>query len=130
MSSFIGLSRATKQQDGFLQGREIMNLQTSAELVVAPMAQHSTAFNGDAEVGFSWSWFVAGSRATLLSRWKVDSPTQFPLLTDFYSSIKPANKVSVSKARAFHQSVLSLRRSRDHQHPHYWASFVMIGDAR
>src|SRR6185503_18365448 len=51
MSSFIGLSSATKQQDGFLQGREIMNLQTSAELVVAPMAQHSAAFNGDAEVG-------------------------------------------------------------------------------
>jgi CHAT domain-containing protein/Flp pilus assembly protein TadD len=130
MSSFVGLSSATKQQDGFLQGREIMNLQTSAELVIAPMAQHSAAFNGDAEVGFSWSWFVAGSRATLLSRWKVDPAAQFPLFTGFYSSIKPTNRIPVSRARALHQNVLSLRRSRDHQHPYYWAGFAMIGDAR
>ena len=130
MSSFIGLSSATRRQDGFLQGREIMNLQTTAELVVAPMAQQSAAFNGDAAVGFSWSWFVAGSRATLLSRWQVASTAPTPLLTAFYSSIKPANKVRLSKARALHQTVLALRRSRDHQHPYYWANFAMIGDAR
>ena len=130
MSSFIGLSSATRQQDGFLQGREIMNLQTSAELVVAATAQQSAAFNGDAAVGFSWSWFVAGSRATLLSRWKLDSPTPSTLMTGFYSSIKPANRVPISKARALHQSVLRLRRSPEFQHPYYWASFAMIGDAR
>jgi CHAT domain-containing protein/uncharacterized protein HemY len=130
MWSFIGLSPATKQQDGFLQGREIINLPSAAELVVAPTAQQSAAFNGDAAVGFSWSWFVAGSRATLLSRWKVDSPAELTFLTGFYSSIKPANKVPVSKARALHQSVMTLRRSPDHQHPYYWASFAMIGDAR
>jgi len=130
MSSFIALSSATKQQDGFLQTREIMNLQTGFDLVVAPMAEHTAAFNGDAAVGFSWSWFVAGSRATLLSRWKVDAPASSSLLTGFYSSIKPANKVSVSKARALHQSVLALRRSREYQHPYYWAGFAMIGDAR
>jgi CHAT domain-containing protein/uncharacterized protein HemY len=130
MSSFIGLSSATKQQDGFLQAREIINLQSSAELIVAPMAQHSAAFNGDAAIGFSWSWFVAGSRATLLSRWKVESAAPSTLLAGFYSSIKPTNKVPISKARALHQSVLTLRRSRDYQHPYYWASLGMIGDTR
>jgi CHAT domain-containing protein len=113
-----------------LQGREIINLPGSAELVVAPTAQQSAAFNGDAAIGFSWSWFVAGSRATLLSRWKVDSPAELTLLGEFYSTIKPANRVPVSKARALHQSVMTLRRSPDHQHPYYWASFAMIGDAR
>ena len=88
------------------------------------------AFNGDAAVGFSWSWFVAGSRATLLSRWKVDSPAELTLLTGFYSAIKPANRVPLSKARALHQSVMTLRQSSDRQHPYYWASFAMIGDAR
>src|SRR6185369_16390012 len=111
MWSFIGLAPATKQQDGFLQGREIINLPSSAELVVAPTAQQSAAFNGDAAVGFSWSWFVAGSRATLLSRWKVDSPAELTLFTGFYSAIKPANRVPLSKARALHQSVMTLRQS-------------------
>lgn len=130
MSSFIGLSSATTQQDGFLQMREIMDLQSTAELVVASMAQQSAGFNGNAAIGFSWAWFVAGTRATLVSRWKVESPASSSLLTGFYSSIKPTSRTSVSKARALHQSILAIRRSANHQHPYYWASFALIGDAR
>ncbi len=127
MSSFIGLSSETNQQDGFLQIREIMDLQSTAELVVASTAQPGTSLNGNAAVGFSWAWFVAGSPATLVSRWKVESPT---LLTGFYSSMKQTGRTRVSKARALHQSVLAVRRSAHHQHPYYWASFAMIGDTR
>ena len=127
MSSFIGLSSETSQQDGFLQIREIMDLQSTAELVVASMAQPSAVLNGNAAVGFSWAWFVAGSPATLVSRWKVESPT---LLSGFYASMKQTSRTRVSKARALHQSILAIRRSPDHQHPYYWASLAMIGDAR
>ena len=127
MSSFIGLSSETSQQDGFLQIREIMDLQSTAELVVASTAQPSAVLNGNAAVGFSWAWFVAGTPATLVSRWKVESPT---LLSAFYSSMKQTSRFRVSKAQALHQSILAIRRSPDHQHPYYWASFAMIGDAR
>lgn len=130
MSSFVGLSSATGQQDGFFQLRELMNVESASELVVAPAAQQSTRLNGDAFVGFSWAWFVAGTPVTVVSRWKVDSPTLSTFLTDFYSSIKPASRTPVSKARALRQSLLALRRSPDHQHPYYWAGFTMIGDAR
>jgi CHAT domain-containing protein/uncharacterized protein HemY len=127
MSSFIGLSSETKQQDGFLQIREIMDLQSTAELIVASTAQPSNTLNGNSAVGFSWAWFVAGTPATLVSRWKVESPT---LLTGFYSSMKQTGRARVSKARALHQSILAVRRSADHQHPYYWANFAMIGDVR
>lgn len=130
MSSFIALSSGTSQQDGFLNTRKIMDLQSPAELVVASTAQHSAGFNGNAAVGFSWSWFVAGARATLVSRWKIDSPAPSPLLDEFYSSIKPTSRTPVPKARALRQSLLAVRRSADYQHPYYWASFAMIGDAR
>ena len=130
MSSFMALSSATSQQDGFLQTREIMNLQSSAELIVASTAQQSAGFNGDAAVGWSWSWFVAGTPATLVSRWKVESPATSMLLTGFYSSIKPASRTPVSKTRALRQSLLALRRSADYQHPYYWAGFALMGDAR
>jgi CHAT domain-containing protein/uncharacterized protein HemY len=128
MSSFIGLASDTKQ-DGFLQSREIINLQSQAELVVAPTTQYSAGFTGDAAVGFSWSWFVAGTRATLVSRWQVESPAVSTLLTGFYSSIKP-NRAPVSKSRVLQQNILALRRSTNHQHPYYWAGFALIGDAR
>ena len=52
MSSFIGLSSATSQQDGFLQIREIMNLQSTAELVVASTAQQQPALNGTQQLVF------------------------------------------------------------------------------
>ena len=143
MSSFIGLSstqsqpssaigqpsRATRQ-DGFLQNRELMDLQSTAELVVAPTTRHTAAFTGDAAVGFSWSWFVAGTRATLVSRWQLEPPALSTFMTGFYSSIKPATRTSVSKSRALQQNILALRRSRNHQHPYYWAGFALIGDAR
>ncbi|HEX7330148.1 MAG TPA: tetratricopeptide repeat protein [Pyrinomonadaceae bacterium] len=127
MSSFIGLSSTAGRQDGFLQIRETMDLQSTAELVVASTAQQSAGLNGNAAVGFAWAWFVAGTPATLVSRWNVEPST---FLAGFYSSIKPANRARVSKARALHQSLLAVRRSADHQHPYYWASFAMIGDAR
>lgn len=130
MSSFMGLSSVTGQQDGFLQSREIMNLQSTAELVVASTAQQSAGLSGDAAVGWSWAWLVAGTRATLVSRWKVESPALSTFLNGFYSSIKPTTRTPISKARALRQSLLALRRSADHQHPYYWASFAMIGDAR
>lgn len=130
MSSFMGLSSATNQQDGFLQLREIMDLQSTAELVVAPTAQPGAGFSGDAAVGFSWAWFVAGTPATLVSRWEVESPVLSQFLTGFYSSIKPAGRTPVSKTRALRQSLLAIRRSPDHQHPYYWANLAMMGDAR
>jgi CHAT domain-containing protein/Tfp pilus assembly protein PilF len=130
MSSFITLSPGPGQADGFFSTRKIMELESPAELVVASTAQHSTGFNGNAALGFSWAWFVAGARATLVSRWKVESPALSPLLSGFYSSIRPTTRTPVSKARALRQSLLAIRRSADYQHPYYWAGFAMIGDVR
>jgi CHAT domain-containing protein len=130
MSSFIGLSSATNQQDGFLQLREVLNLQSAADLVVVSGAHRTDDLNGAALVGFCWSWFVAGTPTTLLSRWPVDLPARSALLTKFYSYIKPTSRTSVPKGRALHQSLLSLKRSTAFEHPYYWANFTMIGDAR
>ncbi len=130
MSSFITLSPGPGQADGFFNTRKIMELDSPAELVVASTAQYSTGFNGNAALGFSWAWFVAGARATLVSRWKIQSPALAPLLSGFYSSIKPTTRTPVSKARALRQSVLAIRHSAAYQHPYYWAGFAMIGDAR
>ncbi len=130
MSSFIGLASGASEDDGFLQARELMNLRSTAELVVASRAQYNADLNGAAHLGFSWSWFVAGTPATMVSRWNVDSGALSTMLTEFYSSVRPARRPPMSKARALHQSLLSLRKSNNHQHPYYWAGFALIGDAR
>src|ERR1044071_8699661 len=102
-----------------------MNLRSTAELVVASRAQHNADLNGAAPVGFSWSWFVAGTPATMVSRWSIDSSALSTILNGFYSSVKPTRRAPISKARALHQSLLTLRKSSDYQHPYYWAGFAM-----
>jgi CHAT domain-containing protein len=130
MSSFIGLASGTTEADGFLQARELMNLRSTAELVVASRAQHNADLNGAAPVGFSWSWFVAGTPATMVTRWSTDSRALGIILNGFYSSLRSTQRAPISKARALHQSLLSVRKSSEYQHPYYWAGFALIGDAR
>ncbi|PWT96347.1 MAG: hypothetical protein C5B55_00120 [Blastocatellia bacterium] len=131
MTSFVGLaSGPNNQPDGFLQAREIMNLQTSAQLVVFSDTQNKGNFGGAAALGWSWSWFVAGSPSTMLTRWQVTSPALTQLLDQFYSFERPGARVAVSKSAALRQSALTLRRSVEFHHPYYWANFALIGDAR
>jgi CHAT domain-containing protein/tetratricopeptide (TPR) repeat protein len=130
MSSFIGLASGTSDEDGFFQARELMNVRSTAELVVTSRARHNADLNGAAHLGFSWSWFVAGTPATMVSRWTVDSAALSTMLTEFYSSVRPTRRAPISKARALYQSLLSLRKSNAYQHPYYWAGFAMIGDGR
>jgi CHAT domain-containing protein len=129
MSSFVGLA-ADKNSDGFLQAREIMNLQTSAQLVVLSGAQSSGNYAGGATLGWAWSWFVAGTPTTLSTRWEVNSPALTQLLTQFYTEQRGDQRAVRSKSTALHQSILKLRRSTEYHHPYYWASFALIGDAR
>jgi CHAT domain-containing protein len=130
MSSFVGLGASDNGPDGFLQAREIMNLQTRAQLVVLSAAQSNGNYAGGATLGWAWSWFVAGSPTTMLTRWDVKSPALTQLLTQFYIEQRSDPRSPRSKSTALHQSVLKLRRSTEYQHPYYWASLALIGDAR
>jgi CHAT domain-containing protein len=131
MSSFIGLAPGTSNQDeGFLQAREIINLQTTAQLVVLSSAQAPRHLQGLAMPGVSWSWFVAGAPAMMVSRWQVEPAVRLNLLTSFYSAIRPKRGTPVSKATSLHRSMMSLRRSAEYRHPHYWAGFSIIGNAQ
>jgi CHAT domain-containing protein/Flp pilus assembly protein TadD len=131
MSSFVGLAAAPgKQNEGFMQAREIMNLQATVDLVVLSGAQQKSGFSGAGILGMTWAWFAAGSSSTIFNRWQADPVASNQLMIDFYSRIKPGTRSPDSKAVALRQSVLSLRRNPDYQHPYYWASFAMIGDSR
>src|ERR1044071_7632808 len=102
-----------------------MNLRSTAELVVASRGQHNADLNGAAPVGFSWAWFVAGTPATIVTRWSTDSKALSNTLNGFYSSLRSTQRAAISKARALHQSLLSVRKSSEYQHPYYWAGFAL-----
>ena len=132
MYSFITLSSTpgNNANDGLLQTREIISLQTPARLVVlsASRFRNDGMTNGGAPIGLGWSWFVAGSPSTVFSRWEVNSPGTTQFMAEFYSKLR--SRQPISKTIALQQSALALRRSTDYQHPFYWAAFSLIGDGR
>ncbi|HYJ87042.1 MAG TPA: tetratricopeptide repeat protein [Pyrinomonadaceae bacterium] len=132
MYSFIALSSPSENNanDGVLQTREIINLDTPARMVVlsASRFRNDATATGAAPIALAWSWFVAGSPSTVFSRWQVNSPGTTQMMAEFHSRLR--SRKSNSKANALQQSALALRRSTDYRHPHYWAAFSVIGDAR
>jgi CHAT domain-containing protein len=131
VSSFVTLAGGMGDRaDGFLQAREVMNLSTTAQLVVmSSVARHGDA-RGYGTATLSWSWFVAGSPTTMLSRWAVEPDPSAKLLVQFYTGIRPSSGMSAPKSLALRRSLLALRRSTEYQHPHYWANFALIGNER
>jgi tetratricopeptide (TPR) repeat protein len=131
VSSFVTLSAGVGDRtDGFLQAREVMNLSTTAQLVVmSSVARHGDA-RGNGTATLSWSWFVAGSPTTMLSRWAVEPDPSTKLLMQFYASIRPSSEIPAAKPLALRRSLLALRHSAEYQHPHYWASFALVGNER
>lgn len=134
MYSFIAMSSTggNNLNDGLLQTREIMNLQTPSRLVVLSAAgvRHDRTGTGGAAIGLAWSWFVAGSPSTVFSRWEVKSPSATQLMVDFHSRLRTGSRNQSSKASALQKSALTLRHSAGFQHPYYWAAFSLIGDGR
>jgi CHAT domain-containing protein/uncharacterized protein HemY len=130
MYSFIVLSSTdgNNANDGVLQTREIMELQTPARLVVlsASRFRNDGITNGGASTGLAWSWFVAGSPSMVFSRWQVKPPTQ--LMPEFHARLR--SRRPNSKVGALQQSALATRGSTAYQHPYYWAAFSLVGDAR
>ena len=123
---------SAKQDDGFLQTWEIVNLDSQARLIVLSDSSIKRERAGEAIIALAWSWFVAGTPAMLWSRWEVQSPGVTQLMVEFHARLRSRSKLkgSFTKAEALRQSALTLRRSSDYQHPYYWSGFALMGDGR
>ena len=132
MYSHLVLSQSGDDEDGLLEAWEIMKLDLHADLVVLAACETARGHVGAGEgmIGMSWAFFVAGTATTVASQWKVDSASTTELMLEFHRQLKSrqAAVVHVSKASALRSASLKLLKSRQYQHPFYWAGFVLIGD--
>ena len=135
MYSHLVLSQAAgdTNEDGLLEAWEVMKLDLQADIVVLAACETARGRVGAGEgmIGMSWAFFVAGSPTTVASQWKVDSAGTTQLMLEFHRNLKAAlgnPKADISKARALQLASLKLLKSREYQHPFYWAGFVLIGD--
>jgi CHAT domain-containing protein/tetratricopeptide (TPR) repeat protein len=119
------------RDDGLLEGWEIMRLSLRAELVILSACDtaRGRVAPGEGVIGLMWALFVAGSPATLLSEWQVESASTTALMVAFHREWA-AGQRGVSKARALQLAAVRVLRTKSFAHPFYWAGFVLAGDGR
>ena len=130
--SYLLLSRADgdANEDGFLEAREIMNMDLDADLAVLSACETARGRLGAGEgvIGISWAFFVAGCRTTVVSQWKVSSASTSRLMVNLYKHLRSdGSQVAATNATALRMAALELMKERRYRHPFYWAGFVMIG---
>ncbi|MBC7910784.1 MAG: CHAT domain-containing protein [Pyrinomonadaceae bacterium] len=133
MYSHLLLSQGSAGEDGLLEAWEIMKLDLKADLVVLSACETARGRVGAGEgmIGLTWALFVAGSPATLVSQWKVDSAATKQLMLDFHRNLRAGgSKARAAKAVALQQSALKMMKSGDYNHPFNWAGFIIVGDSR
>jgi CHAT domain-containing protein/uncharacterized protein HemY len=121
-------------EDGLLEAWEIAQLDLQAELVVLSACETARGRIGAGEgvLGLVWALFVAGSPATVVSQWKVNSASAADLMLEFHRDWLggTSTRNTLSKAGALRAAALKLLHSKQYHHPFYWAGFALIGDGR
>jgi CHAT domain-containing protein/tetratricopeptide (TPR) repeat protein len=133
MYSHLLLARPEQgsREDGLLEAWEIMNVPLNADLVILSACETARGriAAGEGILGLMWAVFVAGSPATLVSQWRVDSSSSTELMVAFHQEWNAAGG-HVSKARALQRASRTLLKTPQFSHPFYWAGFVLAGDGR
>ncbi len=95
----------------------------SIELIVLSACETAT---GDkrAALGLAGVAIRSGAASTLASLWAVDDGATSELMQQFYGAL--TGREGVSKAEALQVAQKSIRQQ--HEHPYYWASFVLLGN--
>ncbi|PYX30587.1 MAG: hypothetical protein DMG80_11905 [Acidobacteria bacterium] len=136
MYSHIVLSQSAgdSKEDGLLEAWEIMDLDLRADLVVLSACDTARGRIGAGEgvIGLTWAFFVAGTPATVVSQWSVESESTTDLMLDFHRNLKlnEGSPNAMTKSEALRRAQLQLLRTKRYQHPFFWAGFVVVGDAR
>ena len=128
MLSGSGQARAG---DGKLEGRELINLQLDAELVVLSACDTARGriANGEGVIGLSWALFAAGASTTTVSLWPVDSASTTELMSSFHRERRRLIDAAApaATAQALRAAQLRALGRPESRHPFYWAGFVVIG---
>lgn len=120
-----------RRSDGRLEGRELINMELGAELVVLSACETALGriSSGEGVVGLSWALFAAGASTTAVSLWPVDSASTTELMSAFHRERRQLTSIAAAAPTA--QALRSAQRRSlarpESRHPFYWAGFVVVG---
>jgi CHAT domain-containing protein/tetratricopeptide (TPR) repeat protein len=110
--------------------RQTNNSSNLVELLALTACQ--TAVGDDrSTLGLAGVALQAGAKSAMASLWSVGDESTTNLVTEFYSKLRESK---ISKAQALQIAQLKLINAKEtqidiqHNHPYYWAPFIIIGN--
>src|SRR5712692_1483575 len=124
--SGIVFSRGSSSDDGWLQMREIYQLDLSGQLVVLSACQTAFGAVSSAEGMHSLAraFTYAGARAVVGTLWKVQDTTAARIVEDMYAAIGRGQSVSA----ALRSAQLTVAGAKPYRNAGEWAGWVATGD--
>lgn len=126
-SSIVLSLDSNDEEDGFIQMREIYNLNLNSDLVTLSACQTGLGqfIKGEGIEGLNRSFFFAGASSVLMSLWAVNDQATYQLMERFYSHLRSSEPITNSLRNA----KLEMISSGAVSHPYYWAGFIVSGKA-
>jgi CHAT domain-containing protein/Tfp pilus assembly protein PilF len=134
MYSFLQLTRTGQidaNTDGRLEVWEIMSLKLDATVAVLTACDTARGSIGGGEgvVGLAWAFFAAGTPATVVSLWALESGSATSMTLEFHRRFRASLVAGHGEvAASLRAAALALRRDPRYRHPFYWAGLVAVGD--
>ena len=124
-SSIVLSLNDNKEEDGFVQMREIYNLKLNADLVTLSACQTGLGqyIRGEGIEGLNRAFFFAGSSSVLMSLWAVNDQATSQLMERFYTHLRSSKQIAFS----LRETKLEMIASEAVSHPYYWAGFIVTG---
>jgi CHAT domain-containing protein len=125
MYSALLLTTAGGNEDGFLEAREIADLQLHSDVAILSACETARGAYGAGEglIGLSWALQVAGCPTAIVSQSKVASAATARLMIAFHRHLL----AGASKSESLRRASLELMRTRQYANPFYWAPFILVG---
>jgi CHAT domain-containing protein len=81
---------------------------------------------GDGVYGLRRALVLAGAETQVMSLWKVEEASTAVLMKAYYEGLSQGG----GRSEAMRQAQLAMLHDGRHEHPYYWASFIVSGDDR
>ena len=124
-------AKGTEQDDGLLTASEVARLKLDADWVILSACNTASTDGTPGAEGLSGlvkAFFLAGTRALLVSHWPVFSDAAVKLTTRM---LREASKAGVGRSEAHRRAMLALMNDGEkpyYAHPIFWAPFVVVGE--
>ena len=124
--SGIVFRRGSSSDDGWLQMREIYQLDLAGQLVVLSACQTAfgTVSSAEGMQSLARAFTYAGARAVVGTLWKVEDTTAARIVENMYSAIARGNSVSA----ALRSAQLEAAGEQPYRTAREWAGWVATGD--